>query len=225
MNNSNALTLLREAITSVAEAVDGDRNLPEALDSFCSTDLAANIISRPQSSIPDHHDLLNRAINEISNAQFATLKSALSAAKDELHWKIDDGGYYKIGADVGEGYKSGNMHALLIGPENALIESKDFLLGLFLLAPWTLYRDHKHRAPEIYIPLTGPSGWRFELGAWEDHPAGSKIINAPEVVHATRVYETPFLAIFAWTHDIDCICSVVDTDDWQEIEEQLERNH
>ena len=176
-----------------------------------------------KAQIPRHRDLLDWAISQIDEDAFAKLKAVLKASKDHLHWKVDDGGYYAQQADVGEGYKEGNMHALLIGPENAVIPSKDFLLGFFLLAPWTLYRDHKHLAPEIYVTLTGPSGWRFGLGDWADYQAGSAIDNAPEVVHATRVYETPFLALFAWTRDLSGACEVVNAQDWADVEQQLER--
>jgi hypothetical protein len=42
--------------------------------------------------------------------------------------------------------------------------ARDFDLGLFLIAPHVLYRDHHHAAPELYAPLTGPHGWRFGPG-------------------------------------------------------------
>lgn len=178
-------------------------------------------ITQPSPIIPAHATLLDTAISAIDTSRFANLQSALIQAKPHLHWKVDDGGYYPPGADVGHGYKSGNMHALFVGPQNAPLLIDDMLLGVFLLAPWTLYRDHKHAAPEVYIPLTGPSGWRFEAGPWQDHDAGDVIFNAPNHVHATRVYDTPFLALFAWTTDIASQCSVVPTGDWDALETRL----
>lgn len=193
-------------------------------------DLLKEIISlnipdrRPTDSggcVPTHSELLSSAISSISDTRFSDLKSALVDAKNQLFWRVDDGGFYAEGADVGEGYKNGNMHTLLIGPRDSLIAHSGLLLGLFLLAPNTLYRDHKHLAPEFYLPLTGPSGWRFDLGDWQDCDAGTLIYNEPNRVHATRVYEVPFLAIFAWTRDISSACRVVFSDDWAAVEADL----
>ena len=172
-------------------------------------------------AIPGHEGLLDTAIDMIPSHPFADLKAALSGAKNHLHWKIDDGGFYARNADVGDGYRKGNMHALLVGPSDCPYQRDDFLLGFFLLVPRTLYRDHRHRAPEIYVPLTGPSGWRFDLGNWQDHGPGDVVFNAPNVVHATQVYETPLLALFAWQKDIDFPCEVVPADDWPSIEKAL----
>ena len=143
------------------------------------------------------------------------------AGYTELQWRVDEGGFYAKGSDVGDGYRRGNLHALLVGPEDCPFVANDFLLGFFLLSPKTLYRDHKHLAPEIYVPLTGPSGWRFDQGAWKDHTAGSAIYNPPNLVHATRVYETPFLALFAWSQDIGSACEVVFAGDWENVEKEL----
>jgi len=171
--------------------------------------------------VPAHEQLLDSAIANISDKQFTKLKRALHTAKEQLRWRVDDGGFYSGDADVGDGYKTGNMHALLVGPEGCPFVADDFLLGFFLLTPQTLYRDHKHLAPEIYMPLTGPHGWRFGLGGWHDHEAGRVIYNAPNDVHATRVYGTPFLALFVWPKNIDTECCVVFADDWAKIEAGL----
>ena len=173
-------------------------------------------------ALPAHAGLLDRAIACMEPPQFAPLQRALQAARDHLHWRVDDGGFYGAGADVGDGYRRGNMHTLLIGPRHAPIHAPDLLMGFFLLAPHTLYRDHAHAAPELYLTLTGPSGWRFDQGAWEDRPAGSVICNAPERVHATRVDDVPFLAVFLWTRDIASPCRVVERPDWSGIEAALQ---
>ncbi len=44
-------------------------------------------------------------------------------------------------------------------------------MGLFVIAPHVLYRDHAHAAPELYLPLTGPHGWRFAPGPAQCPPA------------------------------------------------------
>lgn len=178
-------------------------------------------MTQVEPQIPAHSTLLDHALNEITNPDLAPLREALAAAKHALHWRVDDGGFYPAGADLGEGYIQGNMHALLAGPQDAPFRTPDFLLGYFLLQPQVLYRDHKHLSPEVYVPLTGPTGWRFGQGPWRDIAAGSLVYNAPEVVHATRVYDAPFLAIFAWLRDIHHRCEVVQHPDWALIEADL----
>lgn len=213
--------LITETLACLSRASHGQtqaRDMSSALERFREV---PGHLQHVEPALPAHAALLEQAVSCISAAQFPRLKPALAAARDHLHWRVDDGGFYAPGADVGEGYRTGNMHALLIGPKNAPIRARDMLLGVFLLAPATLYRDHAHAAPELYLPLTGPSGWRFDQGAWEGHPAGAVICNAPDRVHATRVYDVPFLAVFAWTRDIHAPCRVVPASDWSGIEAHL----
>ena len=82
-------------------------------------------------------------------------------------------------------------------------------------------RQHKHDASELYLNLTDKSGWRFELGEWKDYPAGSFIWNAPRERHAARVYEQPFISVFAWLENVNSPCQVLHFDDWDEIEQSL----
>lgn len=217
--------VLQEAAKCLIGPYHGGSYANEIVSSINALDFSLQNPPELVTHIPAHIGLLDQAISAIDDTQFSALKAALIAAKDQLHWQVDDGGYYANGADVGEGYKAGNMHTLLIGPEHAPVMSDQYLLGLFLLAPWTLYRDHKHRAPELYVTLTGPTGWRFEVGDWEEHEAGSRLFNPSNVTHATRVDETPFLALFAWElGDSSSICSVVEASDWVKIEKQLEQH-
>ena len=197
------------------------------LDAFCGRDprcsallerlrtfrFDADEMRAVHGSIPAHEEVLRSAVAFVQGPKFGGLKTALDAGLDSLQWRVDDGGFYASGADVGAGYKSGNMHSLLIGPHNAPIPAEDFLLGFFLLAPHRLYRDHRHLAPELYVPLTGPSGWRFDRGPWEARAAGEALYNRPGVVHATRVGATPFLALFVWEKDIGSPCEVVPAED------------
>ena len=99
---------------------------------------------------------------------------------------------------------------------------RDFELGLFLVAPRTLYRDHRHLAPELYVPLTGPHEWRFGTGeSWTEYSAHTPIWNDPMQIHATLVREVPFLALFAWTRDVAADAVIVPATDWAEIEAGL----
>ncbi len=218
------LSILNETKAALAMTCSETAMGREMLDVLEGLDISGHGLCPVQGHVPAHEALLDEAILQITDPRFAGLKNALSAALHHLHWRVDDGGYYAHGADVGAGYAAGNMHALLVGPQTCPIKADDFLVGLFLLAPRTLYRDHKHLAPEVYLPLTGPQGWRFGPTEWQDYEAGHVICNAPGAAHATRVYDTPFLAIFAWLRDTSAPCSVIPADDWDEIETQLASN-
>ncbi len=195
-----------------------DAVLRRLADTDLSTQAFADL--PPQQS--RHHAVVRTGIANTPGAgPLSQLAEALSAAADDLSWREDDMRYYPPGADLGEGYTGCNVHTLLIGPGACGFHHPDFTLGLFALGPRTLYRDHQHEAPETYINLTPRTGWRIAGGAWEDRAAGSIIFNPSKVVHATRVYEQPFLSVFSWLENIDGQCSVVPADDWPEIEAGL----
>ena len=100
--------------------------------------------------------------------------------------------------------------------------ARDFSLGLLLIGPRTFYRDRRHKAPELYAPLTGPTLWRFHHGPWvEPRPAYQPIWNDALRVHATLVEEPPFLCIYVWTQDVSEPAALVAAPDWAEIEQRL----
>lgn len=168
-----------------------------------------------------HDDILKDAISGIDAPELREIASCLATSKDDLDWREDNAQFYPPGADLGEGYKKCNLHSLLIGPDACGYHNPDFSLGIFMLGPRTLYRDHNHDAPELYLNLSEKSGWRFKSGEWQDFPAGSLIWNAAGEPHATRVYDKPFISVFAWLENINSRCNVIPFDDWGEIEQGL----
>ena len=122
---------------------------------------------------------------------------------------------------IGQRFPEAHAFVSLIGGQG-FIPAEDFELGLFLIAPKTLYRDHFHPAPELYVPLTGPHEWRFGTGeSWRTYAPHMPIWNEPLRVHATLVRDQPFLALFAWTKDVNGISVVKPAPDWTEIEAAL----
>ena len=221
MNRSSIQRICLEAKSALQLACGDNPVFYDALNFINTQNFSSETINEFTGGVPKHEQQLCSAVSKIPDTPFFKLKSALMAGYNQLQWRVDEGGFYTKGADVGDGYRRGNLHALLVGPEDCPFVANDFLLGFFFLSPHTLYRDHKHLAPELYVPLTGPSGWRFNQGAWEDHIAGTAIYNPPNIVHATRVYETPFLALFGWSRDVGSACEVVFADDWENIEKEL----
>ncbi len=169
--------------------------------------------ARPASPACGH---LDAALSCIDGADL--LRQAINAARPQLRWVTYDA--YPPGM-IGRRFPVAHAFASLIGG-NGFLPADDFELGLFLIAPRTLYRDHRHRAPELYMPLTGPHEWRFGAGeSWTEYEAHTPIWNEPMQVHATLVRDMPFLALFAWTRDVTAAATVVEAADWAEIEAGL----
>ncbi|MCA3562126.1 MAG: hypothetical protein IOC82_13975 [Aestuariivirga sp.] len=143
------------------------------------------------------------------------LADAIAAAAPHLAW-ISYDRYPRH--EIGESFAEGHAFAAIAGGD-APFPAADFELGLFLIAPHVLYRDHCHRAPELYAPLTGPHGWRF---APERplivKPAGEPVWNPSLQPHLTKVGAVPFLCLFVWTRDVAEAARVMPAGDWAEIE-------
>jgi len=199
----------------------GTSGVEDVLDNLKQTSLAEENHTYRQPRIPSElKGYLETAIQTPGN-QLSRIVEAIVAAKDDLHWRADRGIYYEPGAQVGYEYTEKNMHCELIGPDSADFYSENFRLGIFLLGSRILYRDHIHLAPEFYLALTGPTGWRFDLGEWQDYNSGSMIWNHSNQVHAIRVYDQPFLAVYSWTQDVNGKCKVIPADDWDDLQNDL----
>jgi hypothetical protein len=123
--------------------------------------------------------------------------------------------------EIGPRFPQAHAFCSLVG-ETGFVPAQDYELGLFLIIPHTLYRDHHHPAPELYAPLTGPHRWRFGVGgAWIEKRAHETVWNEPWQIHATAVGATPFLCVFSWTRDVNLPAKVVPAADWDMIEASL----
>lgn len=143
------------------------------------------------------------------------LARAISDAAPHLQWMTYDAYPRDL---AGDAFAEGHAFAPLAG-KNAPYRVPDFELGLFVIAPHVLYRDHRHPAAELYAPLTGPHGWRFGVGAPRQiKPAHEPVWNSPNRPHLTRTGSTPFLAIFAWTSDVHADAHILPAPDWPELE-------
>ena len=123
--------------------------------------------------------------------------AAIAACEEDLRW-VQNANYSD--AAMGAGFMSGYGYCELIGPQG-FFAGDDLLLGLMLLGPRRLYRDHYHQAPELYWLLTGPTEWSHDRGNFELRPAGAAIWHPPMLLHATRTIDTPLLAVWCWTRD------------------------
>jgi hypothetical protein len=143
------------------------------------------------------------------------LAEAIAAASDRLGWITYDA-YPR--AEIGEGFATGHAFASIMGGDAPFL-APEFDLGLFLIAPGVLYRDHHHAAPELYALLTGPHGWRFGPGRpLIVKPAHEPVWNPPYQPHLTKVGRVPFLCLFVWTKDASVPARVLPAKDWAELE-------
>ena len=212
--------LVHEIERTIHRLSGGKGRATRVLAELDRMDLSAENQNDWTANEPPHARELESAIANMPVA-VSGLADALRKAAHQLQWRVDRGTYYEGDADVGDGYRDGNMHCELIGPNGSSFHHNDFTLGLFLLKPRVLYRDHAHRAPELYVTLSEPTGWRFDAGDWSDMPSGTIIWNAPETSHATRVYERPFLSVYSWLRDVRSKCRVVQRSDWADVEQAL----
>jgi len=145
------------------------------------------------------------------------LAAAIADATPHLNWISYDG--YPP-AEAGEAFINGHAFASVLGEEpSANIQAKGFDFGLFLIAPHVFYRDHIHKAPELYVPLTGPHGWRFGTDQpLTILPAHTPIWNEPFAPHMTKVGPVPFLCLFGWTRDVMDPATIIKADDWAELD-------
>lgn len=175
---------------------------------------------QPASRLPDarSHPIVARWLApalEAAGRFQPQLAQAIAAAAPHLAWVSYDR-YPR--EHIGEGFAGGHAFASIAGSDTAFSAS-DFELGVFLIAPGVLYRDHCHRAPELYAPLTGPHGWRFAPGRpLIVKPAGQPVWNPSLQPHLTKIGEVPFLCLFVWTRDVSEAATVIPAADWTELE-------
>lgn len=155
-------------------------------------------------------DHLAPALDDLARTD-AVLARSIAAAAPHLPWVTYDA--YDP-AQIGPHFPRAHAFASLVG-EAAPFAARDYDFGLFLVAPRTLYRDHAHPAPELYLPLTGPHRWRFAPGApFHERPAFAPVWNPPHRPHATLTGDTPFLALFGWTAETNAPAYVLPAPDW-----------
>lgn len=160
-------------------------------------------------------DHVETALDWMATHGEAPLTGAIRAAMPYLDWRAYDPYPREI---IGETYATNHCATILIG-EHGLIPAENFDLGLFGFGANILYRDHKHAAPELYAPFTGPNGWRFQPGdALDWRPAHQPVWNEAWAPHAFRSSDIPFLCVYGWTKDVGIPAEMILCDDWAAIE-------
>ena len=227
----NPLAVLRELGLPLPDAGNKDRTMLElytaarayllALDHPGAAEVRAGLPADPGPARRMTHRKnavvdawLQPALTLVAKDQ-PTLAAAIGQAADRLEWITYDA--YPLDL-IGEPFVRGHAFASIVGGE-APYPAGDFDMGLFLVAPDVLYRDHAHAAPELYAPLTGPHGWRFGVNRpLVSKPAHEPVWNPPHRPHLTKVGAVPFLGLYAWTKDVNELAIVLPADDWAALE-------
>lgn len=174
---------------------------------------AADTPPAPQIT-PTVTDHLPAALTALSTTHPA-LAAAIHTASPHLCWASHNA----YPADqIGPSFPANHAAASLIGP-TAPFHALDGEFGVFLIAPHILYRDHSHATPELFLPLTGPHGWRFGPNRpLILKPAHNPVWNDSHRPHLTKVGPTPFLALYGRTQAVDIPAVVLPADDWPRLE-------
>ena len=225
-HNSNGkqkrLQMLVGSIRSKLEELgNGSRENKVLIQKIDNVNIKQTALSQSPNILSEHEELLRTALDEATDPSILSIVSDIKKCLGDVTWKQDKSEFYPTGSEVGKRYVESNLHAQLIGPKGSVAKSKDFMLGVFILGPWTLYKDHSHIAPEFYLNLSNKSDWRFNFGPWQRYGAGSLIWNPSKQIHATKVSDKPFLSIFAWLGHVNCFCKVHQSQDHGQIEQQL----
>lgn len=214
---------MNDASTRVAALYAVVRDYLLALDHAGAAEVRAGLPADPGPERPmgnQSNAVVNAWLSQALDAVALTrpaLAEAIAAAADHLEWVTYDA-YPRD--EIGDSFATGHAFASIVGGD-APFAAADFDMGLFLVAPDTLYRDHRHAAPELYAPLTGPHGWRFGPGRpLQIKPAHEPVWNPPQKPHLTKIGKVPFLSLYAWTRDVNELAVVIPAQDWAALEMQ-----
>jgi mannose-6-phosphate isomerase-like protein (cupin superfamily) len=116
----------------------------------------------------------------------------LAASAGALHW-----GQTYTATDFGEAFVE-NYGWLEVFGTRGHFTNERVAAGLLILGPNLLYPDHHHLAEEIYIPLTGGTGWCKGGGLFVERDAGEVVHHPSNVSHAMRTGAEPLLALYLW---------------------------
>jgi hypothetical protein len=198
--------VLADTFEDFSRAIGRIRALLEARPSAATADVLSRLAEQDlshNSFTPSPHQPLpvTRFLPETIAAAMmldAHLAAELAAISDSLSWQRTSGYTDDL---LGEGFCDNYGWVPLIGA-GGCFPGDDFRLGLLLLGPNIFYPGHYHPAPELYLPLTGPSEWQQGGAPFEARQAGAVIWHAPHVVHATRTGAQPLLAVWSWTRNV-----------------------
>lgn len=120
------------------------------------------------------------------------LVDALIAAATRLHWWQS-----YLPEDFGERFLTRYGFVELLGTRGHFVDN-GVAIGFLMLGPDTEYPAHRHMAEELYIPVSGTTGWMRGKGPFIPRQPGSVIHHPSQMTHAMRTGAEPMLALYIW---------------------------
>ncbi len=125
-----------------------------------------------------------RASNPISE-----LADAFAAIEPGLVW------CRRAGASSADAaFKDNHANATILGEEGLEVHA-DVKIGVSLLAPGTVYPNHRHPPEEMYVVLSS-GAWRQNESPWQSKKSGDLQHNPANIWHAMKSADEPLLAIW-----------------------------
>jgi len=125
---------------------------------------------------------------ETAAPHLQSLAASFRAIEPMLRWTN------RIGLAAAPSFPDSHANAMIVGP-GGFVESDEAEIGVTVMAPHTVYPDHRHPPEEVYIALSGGQ-WRQNDGPWNEPGVGGLIYNPGNIVHSMRAGEKPFLAVW-----------------------------
>jgi Dimethlysulfonioproprionate lyase len=125
---------------------------------------------------------------ETAEPDLRNLAASFRALEPRLGWSNE--GERRLSPALAENYAD----AMIVG-RGGLLPSGTVEIGISVMAPDTIYPNHRHRPEELYIALS-PGSWRQQDGLWHEPGIGGLVYNPTNIVHAMRSGERPLFAIW-----------------------------
>ena len=127
--------------------------------------------------------------------EIETLADAFLRLEPLLHWRIRP----KVVGELGEeNFRTGRADTRIVGPRGLELHD-EVTIGASLIAPNVTFPNHRHQPEEIYVAMSC-SEWYNEEDDWYLPETGSLIYHRPNIIHAMRSLDQPFLAIWCLYH-------------------------
>lgn len=98
---------------------------------------------------------------------------------------------------AGTGFADNAMACILLGPLE-LGEGRAIMGGFFAVGPGCRYADHRHGAPELYVPLSGRARFWAEQTGWRVAGPDDVIVHPAWEAHALETGANPVLILWIW---------------------------
>lgn len=136
------------------------------------------------------NDWFETAVANTADTSTAPLAAALLKLAPRLAWRrrIDRKSDNPNFADA-------HANAVILG-DGGIESREDVRIGISLLAPDTVYPDHRHPPEEVYVVLS-EGEWRQDANPWHAPGPGGMVHNPPNVLHGMQSGSQPLLAV--WT--------------------------